>query len=328
MIRGKYNIAIVGLGWWGKQLFNYFDAHKFCTISAVCDASGKQPANLDLKGAHFYSNAKEMFDQEKLDGVVVATPPAHHLEVIREAAKHHVPVFCEKPMAATVADCDEIVRVCEENNTMLFVAFKHRYARAFRYLKEQEKKLGKPMFVMYTAPLFHVSDPGWKFKPGECDGILIENAVHYIDNLRYLCGEFDTIYSEGDNFAFKNVSVVDTAITTIRFKNGAIGGLGNGATSHPNITAEIMDIHYENAVARVWGSLDAPFNMKICYRVDGFVEEYHYEGSYGVEEEVLHFFECIENGELPLANGRDGREAVYLAHKIMESAVKREKLQV
>lgn len=328
MVKRNYKIGLIGLGWWGKRLFGYFNSLEYVNITSVCDVSGRVPDGLDLNGAKLYTDSKEMFEIEKMDGVIIATPPAFHLEAAIQAAEHGVHVFCEKPMASTVEDCDAMIEVCKRNNVKLFIAFKHRYAKACKYVKDNAGKFGRPLFVMYTAPLFPVNDPGWKFKPGQCSGVILENAVHYIDNLRYLVGDIERIYSEGDIYMFKNAHVPDTAISTIRFKNGAIGGLGCGATSDISITSEYLDIHFEHAVAQIWGRLDLPFNLKICTREDSFVEEHKFDGSDGVMEEIRHFFECIENGDEPLANGNDGREAVHIALKIIESATKKKILEV
>ena len=323
----SYRIGLVGLGWWGQRLFGFFSSLKQVDMVAVCDINAP-PEGFDLQGARLFDDLESFFDESELDGVVVSTPPSLHLPVVKAAAERGVHVFCEKPLANTVEDCQAMIDVCEGNSVKLFVAFKHRYARACRYIKENSPKFGKPLFAMYTTPLFPVNDPGWKFKPGWCDGIIVENAVHYIDNLHYLVGPMKHLYAEGGTMMF-DTDIPDTAIFNIRFQNGAIGAIGCGATSDIGICNEYLDIHFENAVCQMRGYLDEPTDLRVGWRKDHFVEEHRFEGSDGVMEEIRHFIECIENpDEQPLATGVDGREAVKVALKVIESVRTGKRLEV
>jgi len=322
----KYRIGLIGPGWWGRRLFGYFSSLKQVEMAAVCART--PPADLDLCGARLFYDLDSFFKESRLDGVVVSTPPSLHLQAVKAAAEHGVHVFCEKPLASTVGDCQEMIDICAEKQVKLFVAFKHRYARACRHIKENTPKYGKPLFAMYTAPLFPVNDPGWKFKPGWCDGIIVENAVHYIDNLHYLVGPVKHLYAEGGTMMF-DTDIPDTAIFNIRFQNGAIGAIGCGATSDIGICKEYLDIHFENAVCQMHGYLDDPFHLRVCWRKDHFVEEHDFQGSDGIMEEIRHFIECIGNpGEQPLATGADGREAVKVALKVIESVRTGRRLEV
>lgn len=66
-------------------------------------------------------------------------------------------------MAASLEDCTEMIEVIRKNNVKLMIAFKHRFAKAFNYVKQNGPTLGKPLWAMYTYPLWQVEDPGWKF---------------------------------------------------------------------------------------------------------------------------------------------------------------------
>ena len=326
MTNRKFSIGLIGYGWWGRQLFNFFNSLKAVNIVAVCD---KERMDADLSGTNFYTNMEDFFNKEKMNGVIIATPPALHLKPTQMAAERGIHVFCEKPMAHTVEDCDEMIKVCEKHKVKLFIAFKHRYAGACIFIKENIPKYGKCLWAMYTYPLFKVDDPGWKFKQGQCKGILLENTVHAIDNLRYLVGDdVMRLYAEGDTLMFEGATVPDSAVFTLRFKNGAIAAMGGGSTSERVVIREYLDIHYERAVVHLWGRLDFPTHLRVCMREDESISEHHFEGceiipggSDGVMEEIRHFLKCIANkNERPLATGKDGREAVRIALSVIDSA--------
>jgi predicted dehydrogenase len=237
------------------------------------------------------------------------------------AAQRGIHVFCEKPMAASVEDCDAMIDVCERNGVVLFIAFKHRYAKALAYLKRNLDRLGKPLWAVYAYPLWKVDDPGWKFDPQGTRGIVVENVVHAIDVLRYLMGDAERIYAEANSGAvFDYATVPDSAVFTLRFKNGAIAVLGGGCTSDSRMSRECLDIHYERGLARVWGGLDLPYNLTLLMRDGDLPEQHVFDGSDGIREEIRHFIECIQEGGTPLATGIDGREAVRIALAVIESS--------
>jgi len=312
-------IGIIGLGWWGKQLLEYFREAKGVKVTSVWSRNPKRKEEIELKDANFYTDMKKMFEKEKLDAVVVATIPTAHLLPTRLAAERGIHIFCEKPMAASLEDCDEMIEVTRKNNVKLMIAFKHRFAKAFNYVKQNKIALGKPFWAMYTYPLWKVDDPGWKFVEEGTKGIIVENMVHAIDALRYLVGEVKRVYAEGDNFIFKNVKPPDSAIFTLRFTNGAIGAIGGGCTSDKRISREYLDVHFENGIVQIFGMLDYPFNLRILWRENGAVEEHKFEGSDGVREEICHFIDCIQQDKEPIVTGEDGKKDLEIALAVIRS---------
>lgn len=312
-------VGIVGLGFWGKVLLEYFMTTKNCKVVAAQTRNPERKKEIDLDRINFYTNLEEFFSKEKMDAVVIATIPPHHIIPTKMAAERKVHVFCEKPISASLEDADEMIRVCRKNNVKLMVAFKHRFSKAFSYVKKNMDRLGKPLWAMYTYPLWKVDDPGWKFDEKGTNGIIVENMVHAIDGLRFIFGDIKRIYAEGDNFIFKEAVPPDSAIFTIRFKNGAIGAIGGGCTSDRKISQEYLDMHFENGVAQIYGKLDWPINLRFLMREEENVEFHKFEGSDGVKEEVVHFIDCIESGKEPISTGEDGRKALEVALSVIKS---------
>ena len=312
-------VGIIGLGYWGTELLKYFRETEGVQVVAAQDLNPNKINTVNLNGANFYPDMETMFDQDPMDAVVISTPPTEHLQPTVLAASRGIHVFCEKPIAASLADCDAMIDVCKKNNVRLMVAFKHRFAKAFSYVKSRSKDLGKPLWGMYTYPLWKVDDPGWKFLEEGTRGIVVENMVHAFDGLRYLFGDVQRIYAEGDNFIFKNVSPPDSAIVVLRFKNGAIGAVGGGCTSDERISREYLDVHFEKGVAQIYGMLDQPIHLRFLLREGEKVEEFVFEGSDGVREEVSHFVDCIQNDKDLISDGLDGRKALEIALTAIQS---------
>lgn len=312
-------VGIVGLGFWGKVLLEYFKSTKGCKVVAVQEINPQIEKEIDICGIRFYTNLEEFFSKEKMDAVVIVTPPPHHVLPTKMAAERGIHVFCEKPISASLEDADEMIAVCKKNNVKLMVAFKHRFSKTFSLVKSKLDVLGKPLWAMYAYPLWKVDDPGWKFDEKATKGIIVENMVHAIDGLRYIFGDVKRIYAEGDNFIFKNATPPDSAIFTLRFKNGAIGAIGGGCTSDRRISQEYLDMHFENGIAQIYGKLDWPINLKLLIRDEENLEFHQFEGSDGVREEIIHFIDCIENNRKPMSTGEDGRKATELALSVIRS---------
>lgn len=312
-------VGVIGLGFWGKVLLEYFKNTKDCKVVAVQEINPEVEKEIDLGNIKFYTSLEEFFSKEKMDAVVIAIPPPYHIAPTKMAAERGIHVFCEKPISATLKDADEMIRVCRQNNVKLMVAFKHRFSKAFSYVKKNIDILGKPLWAMYAYPLWKVDDPGWKFDEKGTNGIVVENVVHAIDGLRFIFGDVKRIYAEGDNFIFKNVVPPDSAIFTLRFKNGAIGAIGGGCTSDRRISQEYLDMHFENGVAQIFGKLDWPINLKLLIREEENVESHKFEGSDGVREEIDHFIDCIKNNKEPISSGEDGEKALEIALGVIKS---------
>ena len=312
-------IGIVGFGWWGQILANYFREFEECEVTCVCKRRKDFPDEI-LCGANYYSTFEEMFEKEEMDIAVISTPPEIHYLPTKIAAEKKINIFCEKPMAHNVEDCERMIEVCEKNNVKLMIAFKHRFSKSFTYVKEKIEKLGKPLWAMYTYPLWKVEDPGWKFNEKGTKGIIVENVVHAIDGLIYFFGDVERVYAEGNRVIFKHPTLPDSVVFTLRFKNGGIAGVGGGCTSDKRISQEYLDIHFEKGIAQIWGKLDYPLNLKILYRNEDFPEEHYFEGSDGVKEEIKYFIDCIKGNKNPdISDGKEGKKSLEVALAILKS---------
>jgi predicted dehydrogenase len=314
----KSRVGVVGLGFFGKILLDILRETPGVEVVAVHDRFPDRANDTVLLNAHFYNNLQDMFEQEPMDAVVIAEIPGHHLLPTELAAAKGIHVFCEKPMANTVSDCEKMIDVCTRNHVKLMIGFKHRFTKAMAHVKRELPKLGRPFWAMYTYPLWKVDDSGWKFDENGTKGIVVENMVHAFDVMRNFFGDIRSLYAEGDHFVY-NTTLPDSAIIVARFENGAIGGIGGGCTSEQRVTREYLDMHFENGIVQISGLLDQPFDLRILMRDQPLPEDHHYEGSDGVREEIKHFIECVQNDKEPASTGTDGKKALEIALAVIQS---------
>jgi len=315
----KTRVGVVGLGFFGRILLDVLREIPGVEVVAAYNRTRRASGEVDLRGAGFYDNLEEMFASVPMDAVVIAEIPGNHLVPTQLAAARGIHVFTEKPMANTLEDCERMIEACTRGKVRLMVGFKHRFAKGMAHVKRELPRLGRPLWGMYTYPLWKVPDNGWKFDERGTRGIVVENMVHAFDLMRYFFGDVRTLFAEGDTFVYANTRLPDSAILVARFANGAIGGIGGGCTSEQRVTREYLDLHFEKGIAQVFGMLDQPFQVRILMRDEPLAEEHEYPGSDGIREEMRHFVDCVRENREPACTGEDGKKALAIALATLES---------
>ena len=110
----ELKIGVVGLGWWGQIQTQNFREVPNVKVIAVSDKRSDLPKEI-FQDARYYPDAKEMFEREKMDAVAIFTHPTEHLKPTQLAAERGIHIFCEKPMAANLEDCDKMIEVSQKN---------------------------------------------------------------------------------------------------------------------------------------------------------------------------------------------------------------------
>ena len=112
--------AIVGTGYFGAELGRIMKEQEGARIVAVLDPENGQTIAEELD-CDVETDLDTLYSREDVEAVIVATPNYLHKEPVIKAAEHGVNVFCEKPIALSYQDCDEMVRTCQEHG-VIFMA--------------------------------------------------------------------------------------------------------------------------------------------------------------------------------------------------------------
>lgn len=163
------------------------------------------------------------------DVVHVCTPHFLHKEHVCRALEAGCNVLTEKPIALSINDAQEMMRTARENGKQLGVIFQNRYIEGIQEAKRllEEGKLGRITGAWSTLnwhrpPSYYECD--WKGSwEKEGGGVVIDQAIHSIDLVRYLMGcEVESIRAQIDRRVLTNIEVEDVASAAIRFANGAV----------------------------------------------------------------------------------------------------------
>ncbi|MEK7560345.1 MAG: Gfo/Idh/MocA family oxidoreductase [Patescibacteria group bacterium] len=134
----QLSIAIIGAGYWGKNLIRVFNAVPDARIAAVCDANEKRLVPVRAQHPHILvtKSADDLFSDRSIQAVLIATPPATHFDLARRALDAGKHVWIEKPMTETVADAEELARLARVKKHILLVDHTFLYTAAVRKMKE------------------------------------------------------------------------------------------------------------------------------------------------------------------------------------------------
>ena len=313
--------AVIGLGV-GKVHARALAKLKGVELAAVADPKGSVAADLAKElGVRAYGDGMELLEREKLDLACVCTPPASHLKFTREVARRGTHVFCEKPMAPSLGDCDGMIAACKQHGVLLMIGQKKRFHPSFRLIKERTASDFGPIrwaAIRYACGRVPMD---WFWDERDGGGPLHENSVHAMDILRHLIGEVERVYAEGGNFFNPTrAPQLDSAAVSLRFTSGAVASVGCGQAWEWSFSGEGTWLAAERAVIEVTGGFDSPGKLRYLLREGPQkIEEVDFGDVDLFDLELAHFVECIQKGTKPLVTGEEGRGSIAVCLAVKES---------
>jgi UDP-2-acetamido-3-amino-2,3-dideoxy-glucuronate N-acetyltransferase len=207
------NIAVIGAGYWGKNLVRNF--HQLGVLKTICD--GAQPIREDMAKTYpdvvVTDDISAVLMDADIQGVVIAAPAALHYDIAEKALQVGKHVFVEKPLSLNQADGEKLVRLAADRKKIIFVGHILHYHAAVIRLKEMIKigKIGRLQYI-YSRRLS-------LGKIRREENILWSFAPHDISLILSLTGEEPSyIDSVGSNFL--HARIADVTMTNLKFPSG------------------------------------------------------------------------------------------------------------
>ena len=199
--------------------------------------------NVDRTYAHW----RDLLSDSEIDAVYIATPVNLHAPITIRAAEEGKHVLCEKPMALTTSECDEMIAACEKNGVKLGIAYYRHFYPVLGRIQEllQSGEIGRPIIAQINAFEFYnpsPDDPRYWFLKRETagGGPMFDFGCHRIQVLLDLLGTVDRVDSSLQRLAFER-EVEDTATVILRFSRGVVGTISvTHAVQEPQDTLHLF----------------------------------------------------------------------------------------
>ena len=254
---------------------------------------------------------------EGSDAVFITTPNTRHVPLALAAIDAGKHVFCEKPLATTIADAQVVYDKTKSSNSVFQVGHNRRFAPVYATLKRLLTETHEPHSAHVKMNRGELLKPEWTGDPEVTGGFLYETPIHMFDMMRFLFGEVETLHAIGSSHQYNEI---DDFSVLLKFKNGMHATLATAADASWLFPFERVEVfcHHVTLVTRemetlVWSSsLEGHFSSESMQQTPR-------EEKWGYLQEDRAFVDSIVNGTAPLVTAFDGLRSVEIAHAVYES---------
>ncbi|MGD0440848.1 MAG: Gfo/Idh/MocA family oxidoreductase [Acidimicrobiales bacterium] len=286
-----------------------------CVVDADEDARAKAGAELAVP---VFRDLAQALSGAGFEGVVITAPTFVHAELAVLAAGAGKHIFCEKPMALTLQECDSMAGAADKAGVVFQVGFVRRFQPEFVEAKRRIEAgdIGTPMVVksLTRGPGL---PPPWAQDLRRSNGMLAEVNSHDFDCVRWLVSsEIERVYAETANFKGRERGVTaadfyDNVVVSLRFSSGAIGTIDGTCPADYGYDARAEVLGTEGVL--VVGENRAMPLLEIRSRGTGETPTFaswpqRFEPAYRAE--LAAFVQAASRGGEPVVGARDGRAAV------------------
>jgi len=325
----KYKAAVIGCGRVGAEEWNYSkelqpETHAACyknnpnvELAGLVDINYKK---LENAGKYFpnvalFNSAEEMFEKIKPNIVSISTDSDSHASLVKLAAKYKTSaILCEKPIAQSIKQAEEMIKICKKNKSLLFINHQRRFDPLLQQWQAKIKNglIGK--IVQVNCYYYNG---------------LLNSGTHVIDLLRFFLGEVDWV----KGFINKETSWKkddDNIDALIKFKNGTLATLQTLPKNYG-----LSDYHFYGqkgyfAIKNLGYEIEYKKSIenKYCkgfYQLSDNAEKQGKPRSL-VSSVIKHIISCLDQTTKPVGSGEDGLAALKVIFALRESAKKQGKI--
>jgi predicted dehydrogenase len=312
----KLGIGFIGCGGihtaHAPSLVDNHEAYIACAMDVNAEAA---KAHCEQYGtANWTTDAAELLARDDVDAVIVCTPTGTHKDYVLAAAAAGKHVFCEKPMAMHVADCEMMDRACRDAGVVLQIGFVRHFCNEWLKLREliQSGIIGRPVQWRSLSGSSGAPTP-WFFDKELGGGPFIDGAVHSYDWARYIFGEATNVVTDIRKLK-ADTTAWDTGTVIVNFASGdqqliiwswGLPGFGG------KVTADSA-----HDVLGPLGAIMFPGGAQLQVNLEDGEHLVDFEADTGADwfsKQMVSFVECCKTGAQPIAGAKAGIEATRIA---------------
>jgi predicted dehydrogenase len=263
-----YKVALIGCGRISfKHIEGFVNNADRLQLTAVCDPirSRAEEKEKEYKNNFFdanisiYADYRKMLGEQKPDIVTIATESGKHHEIAVACLEAGCHVICEKPMALSTTDADEMIAAAKENGKKLSVCFQNRFNAPVQRLRValETGRFGRVLHGMvqirWNRNEGYYAEAPWRGTWEQDGGTLMNQCTHGIDLLQWMMGE-DAVRVHAQTRRFiRPIDAEDFGAAIVEFKNGAVGIIEGSADIFPANLNETLSIFGEKGSAVIGG---------------------------------------------------------------------------
>ena len=309
-------------------------------LAAVCDVQiERAEAFGNNYGVAVFHSIEEMLRSTAIDVVSVLTPSGLHADHAVQVAKAGRHIVVEKPMALTLSDAERMIEACDAAAVRLFVVKQNRFNVPVVKAREalDSGRFGRLVLgtvrVRWCRDQSYYSHDGWRGTWAQDGGVLANQASHHVDMLGWFMGEVESVHARAVT-ALVDIEAEDTAVATLKFRNGALGVIEATTAARPKDMEGSMSVLGSGGAVeiagfavnkiRTWQFVEPlPSDVEIVEKfsvnppnVYGFGHQAYYQ----------HVVDCLVNNASALVDGHHGRQSLELIMALYESIASRREI--
>lgn len=309
-------------------------------IAAVCDIQPDHIKKLlerhDLwadDSIKHYTDYKAMIAEVQPELVSIAAESGIHAEIAIFCIKHGVHVIIEKPMAMSMADANEIIRLSEERNVKVSACHQNRFNIAVQEMRQalEAGRFGKlshgSIHVRWNRNQNYYTQAPWRGTWAQDGGALMNQCIHGIDLLRWTFGgEVEEVYGQTRQQFHDYLEAEDVGMAVVKFKNGAIATIEGTTNVYPKNLEETLYIFGEKGTVKIGGTStnnidvwDFADETEADMKNKGLEEETNNVYGNGHTSLFADMINSIQNGKKTYVDAYAGRDALELVLAIYKS---------
>lgn len=220
-------VGLVGVGRIGEVHLRTLTGHPMVSQVSLYDTDPTRACALAREhGAHAERSVDELF--ATVDALVIASPTATHVGLLEDAIRAGLPVFCEKPVAAELAEVEQLAARASRMTCPVQVGFHYRFDPALRELAERSSSADGPRLVRVQSTTEFAPSPGYLAGAG---GLIADKLVHELDMIRWLTGsEVISVAALSAAGAPREAEVM-TAAVVLQLADGGLAAVWGGYRS-------------------------------------------------------------------------------------------------
>ena len=315
--------AVVGCGNISRLHIKAIEENENTVLTALCDIKRERAEGKNIGGtAAVYTDFDEMLQNEKIDVLHICTPHYLHTEMAVKALEKGIDVVLEKPCSVNREEIERLRQAQKKSGKQLAICFQNRYNKCVERAKEiiSSREYGEikcaRAFVTWDRREDYYSDDWHGTKDKECGGVLINQSIHTLDLVQYLCGGCTLLSSHISNDHLKGVIEVEDTATLFMKTNRGAPVLFYATTAYGEDSEIIAEFTMERATLRIEGERLYIKNEKGEIKeepvsVSEIFPGQKYWGT-GHKALITDFYDCVLTGRRFVIDAFEGGKAMEI----------------